>query len=383
MSLLTHCSCGNPVDIPGSGLHESNSSRKSRIVRSPSPCACPRCLLSTVLRRVSQRLVFAEISLKMFLFVLGLVALWFVVRWYKESKRVSNKEGKYVYITGCDSGFGNQLSRHLDKLGFCVIAACYTGKGEDELKKVSSDRLTTIHLDVTDSESVREAAALIQSRVGQKGLWAVVNNAGVALPSGPTDWLTIEDYKNMLDVNLCGVINVTLSVLPLIKKAKGRVVNVASVFGRISPFGGPYCVSKYGVESFNDSLRLNMAGFGVKVACIEPGFFSTNVTNTELVKNNLRELWDRLPQDVKDDYGHVFLEKTLEKLDERFRQFKDSDLMKVVSCMEHAVAAVHPRTRYSPGWDAKFFWLPLSYMPTCITDRVFLRNSPQPAVSAL
>lgn len=319
----------------------------------------------------------------MFLFVLGLVALWFVVRWYKESKRVSNKEGKYVYITGCDSGFGNQLSRHLDKLGFCVIAACYTGKGEDELKKVSSDRLTTIHLDVTDSESVREAAALIQSRVGQKGLWAVVNNAGVALPSGPTDWLTIEDYKNMLDVNLCGVINVTLSVLPLIKKAKGRVVNVASVFGRISPFGGPYCVSKYGVESFNDSLRLNMAGFGVKVACIEPGFFSTNVTNTELVKNNLRELWDRLPQDVKDDYGHVFLEKTLEKLDERFRQFKDSDLMKVVSCMEHAVAAVHPRTRYSPGWDAKFFWLPLSYMPTCITDRVFLRNSPQPAVSAL
>lgn len=87
------------------------------------------------------------------------------------------------------------------------------------------------------------------------GLWAVVNNAGVGLPSGPTDWLTIEDYKHMLAVNLCGVIDVTLSVLPLIKKAKGRVVNVASVFGRISPFGGPYCVSKYGVESFNDSLR--------------------------------------------------------------------------------------------------------------------------------
>lgn len=59
----------------------------------------------------------------------------------------------------------------------------------------------------------------------------------------------------MLAVNLMGVIDVTLSVLPLIKKARGRVVNVASVFGRISPFGGPYCVSKYGVESFNDSLR--------------------------------------------------------------------------------------------------------------------------------
>lgn len=82
-----------------------------------------------------------------------------------------------------------------------------------------------------------------------------MNNAGVSLPSGPTDWLTIEDYKLMLSVNLCGVIDVTLSVLPLIKMARGRVVNVASVFGRISPFGGPYCVSKYGVEGFNDGLR--------------------------------------------------------------------------------------------------------------------------------
>lgn len=87
------------------------------------------------------------------------------------------------------------------------------------------------------------------------GLWAVVNNAGVALPSGPSDWIDIEGYKSMLAVNLTGVIDVTLSVLQLIKKTKGRVVNVASVFGRISPFGGPYCVSKYGVEAFNDSLR--------------------------------------------------------------------------------------------------------------------------------
>ena len=90
----------------------------------------------------------------------------------------------------------------------------------------------------------------------------MVNNAGVAVPSAPCDWLTIDDYKSMLEVNLHGVIAVTLSVLPLIKKARGRVVNVASVFGRISPVGGPYTVSKYGVEAFNDSLRyLHTVGF--------------------------------------------------------------------------------------------------------------------------
>lgn len=87
------------------------------------------------------------------------------------------------------------------------------------------------------------------------GLWAVVNNAGVSVPSAPCDWLTIDDYTSMLDVNLNGVISVSLSVLPLIKKAKGRVVNIASVFGRISATGGPYTISKYGVEAFNDSLR--------------------------------------------------------------------------------------------------------------------------------
>ncbi|KAK5613822.1 hypothetical protein CRENBAI_015702 [Crenichthys baileyi] len=319
----------------------------------------------------------------MFSSILGLVAIWYIYRWYKESKRISNKGDKYVYITGCDSGFGNNLAKHLDKLGFRVIAGCYTERGELELKELSSERLTTISLDVTKSESVKKVAASIKSLVGEKGLWAVVNNAGVATPSGPTEWLTIEDYKSMLAVNLDGVIAVTLSVLPLIKMARGRVVNVASVFGRLSPFGGPYCVSKYGVESFNDSLRLNMAPFGVKVSCIEPGFFKTSVTDTVMLKNNLKSLWDRLSQDMKDEYGEAYLKTTLEQLDERFRQLRDGDLMKVVHCMEHAIAAVHPRYRYSPGWDAKLLWLPMSYMPTWIADQFFLRNSPKPKVSVL
>ncbi|XP_051814840.1 dehydrogenase/reductase SDR family member 9 isoform X5 [Acanthochromis polyacanthus] len=319
----------------------------------------------------------------MFLYLLGLVAVWFIYRWYKELERVSNKGDKYVYITGCDSGFGHLLARHLDTLGFRVIAGCYTEKGEEELKQITSERVTTIQLDVTDSASVKKAAARIETLVEQKGLWAVVNNAGVSVPAGPVDWLVIEDYKHMLNVNLLGVIDVTLSVLPLIKKARGRVVNVASVFGRISPFGGPYCVSKYGVEAFNDSLRLNVAPFGVKVACLEPGFFKTNVTDLGLMKNNARKLWERLPQEMKDDYGQQFLESSIEQLDQRFKQFTDADLMKVVGCMEHAISAVHPRTRYSPGWDAKFFWLPLSYMPTCLTDLMFLKYSSKPKRAVL
>nr|XP_033471331.1 retinol dehydrogenase 7-like [Epinephelus lanceolatus] len=311
----------------------------------------------------------------MYLYLLGLVVFYYLYRWIRELPRVPDKGNKYVYITGCDSGFGNLLARHLDKKGFRVIAGCFTEKGEEDLKKSCSSNLITTHLDVRSKDSVAKVAAMIKDKVGARGLWAVVNNAGVSVPSAPNDWLTIDDFKCMLDINLNGVIAVTISVLPLIKKARGRVVNVASVFGRISATGGPYTISKYGVEAFNDSLRLNMTPFGVKVLCIEPGFFKTNVTDTAILSKNLKVLWDKLPQDVRDDYGPDYLQKALVVVSDKVAKISDGDLMKVVSCMEHAISAVRPRTRYSAGWDAKFFWLPLSYMPTCVSDYILNKEA--------
>ncbi|XP_076004895.1 retinol dehydrogenase 7-like [Genypterus blacodes] len=311
----------------------------------------------------------------MFLLLLGLLVLFYLYRWVRELPRVADKAGKYVYVTGCDSGFGNLLARHLDGLGFRVIAACFTEKGEEDLRKACSGSLTATHLDVRSNESVAKVAAMIKEKVGERGLWAVVNNAGVAVPSAPCDWLTADDYKSMLDVNLNGVIGVTLSVLPLIKKARGRVVNVASVFGRISPTGGPYTVSKYGVEGFNDSLRINMMPFGVKVLCIEPGFFKTNVTDAGILGRSIKTIWEKMPQEVRDDYGPDYLEKVNVVMKDKIAKICDADLMKVVNCMEHAVSAVRPRIRYSAGWDAKFFWLPLSYMPSCVSDYILSREA--------
>ncbi|XP_066503113.1 retinol dehydrogenase 7-like [Hoplias malabaricus] len=317
----------------------------------------------------------------MWVYVAALLVLFYIIRWYRGLGRVPDRGSKYVYITGCDSGFGNLLARHLDKCGFCVVAACFTEKGEEELKNSCSNRLSTVNLDVRKPESIDKATAFIKDLVGQKGLWAVVNNAGVSFPSGPCDWMTLKDYRSMLEVNLDGVIGVTLSVLPLIKKARGRVVNVSSVLGRIAPAGGPYCVSKYGVEAFTDSLRLCLHHFGVKVLCIEPGGFKTNMTDPDLIIQNFKMLWDNLPKETKDDYGDDYISKVEKLMQGMFSKGPDSDLMKVVSCMEHAVSAVHPRTRYSPGWDAKLFWLPLSYFPTCITDFLMLRHSVKPAKS--
>lgn len=105
----------------------------------------------------------------MYLYLLGLVVLYYLYRWVRELPRVPDKGSRYVYVTGCDSGFGNLLARHLDKQGFRVIAACFTEKGEEDLKKACSGNLITTHLDVTSKDSVDKVAAMIKDRVGTRG----------------------------------------------------------------------------------------------------------------------------------------------------------------------------------------------------------------------
>lgn len=107
-------------------------------------------------------------------------------------------------------------------------------------------------------------------------------------------------------------------------------------------------------------------------------FFLNHKTNHLILRSLLVEA-DIL---VKCHDSMIFL-LVFDHLDHRFRSFSDGDLMKVVSCMEHAVSAVYPRCRYSPGWDAKFFWLPMSYMPTSVSDKFFLKCYPTPRISKL
>ncbi|XP_040839243.1 retinol dehydrogenase 16-like [Ochotona curzoniae] len=307
-----------------------------------------------------------------------LVGLFFLVRWYRERQVVSQLTDKYVFITGCDSGFGNLLARQLDMRGLRVLAACLTKKGAKQLRRQTSDRVETVILDVTQTESITEAAQWVKEHVEDRGLWGLVNNAGVFGYSVPNEWLTKQDFVDVLNVNLLGMIEVTLSLLPLVRKARGRVVNVSSVMGRLSMMGGGYCISKYGVEAFSDSLRRELSPFDVKVAMIEPGFFQTNLVDKERLACSIEEAWDHARPEVKELYGLEFLE-AYQKLPEDFRPPVRQDLSLVTDCMEHALTARHPRTRYSPGWDAKFFYLPLSYLPTCLVDALVSWLGPKPA----
>ncbi|XP_072214062.1 retinol dehydrogenase 7-like isoform X2 [Excalfactoria chinensis] len=317
----------------------------------------------------------------MWLWLLALLGLWLLRRWHLGQQTVPGLDEKFVLITGCDSGFGSLLARQLDARGLRVLAGCLTESGAARLRAAASSRLQTVLLDVTSSHSIAAAAAWVQERVGERGLWGLVNNAGIAVPAAPNEWLRKEDFVAVLNVNLVGLIEVTLSLLPLVKKARGRVVNVASVVGRLSIFGGGYCPSKFGVEAFSDSLRREMRPFGVKVSIIEPGGFRTGMTDPKAAAKELERLWSQLPVEIRASYGRGYLE-TYANRSALLHRLSSPRLSRVTTRMQHALLSRSPRSRYAAGWDALLFLLPLSYCPTWLCDAFISFVMPKPFYGA-
>ncbi|XP_041487609.1 dehydrogenase/reductase SDR family member 9 [Microtus oregoni] len=305
--------------------------------------------------------------------VLALLVLCTLLWNYKGQLKIAGITDKYIFITGCDTGFGNLAARTFDKKGFRVIAACLTESGATALKAKTSDRLHTVLLDVTDPENVKKTAQWVKSHVGDKGLWGLINNAGVLGVLAPTDWLTVNDYREPIEVNLFGLIDVTLNMLPLLKKARGRIINVSSVGGRLAFGGGGYTPSKYAVEGFNDSLRRDMKAFGVHVSCIEPGLFKTELADPKKTTEKKLAIWEHLSPDIKQQYGEDYIEKSLHKLKNNTCSV-NLDLSLVVECMDHALTSIFPKTRYTAGKDAKTFWIPLSHMPSVLQDFLLLKQ---------
>ncbi|XP_049739432.1 retinol dehydrogenase 5 isoform X3 [Elephas maximus indicus] len=257
-------------------------------------------------------------------------ALLWGVLWLLRDRQSLPSSDAFIFITGCDSGFGRLLALRLDQRGFRVLASCLTPSGAEDLQRVASSRLHTILLDVTDPQSVQWAAKWVKTQVGEAGLFGLVNNAGVAGIIGPTPWLTWDDFHRVLSVNTLGPIGVTLALLPLLQQARGRVVNITSVLGRLAANGGGYCVSKFGLEAFSDSLRRDVAPFGVRVSIVEPGFFRTPVTNLESLEDTLQACWVRLPYATQAQYGEAFLTKYLKVQQCIMNLLCDPDLTKAV-----------------------------------------------------
>lgn len=196
------------------------------------------------------------------------------------SKRLISSRGRAVIISGCDSGFGNELAVRLNGLGFFTIATC-RDVGSDGAQQLGqrvrfTDRLLVIQVDVTNDSQIDTSFAQIEDTLRDKGLelWALVNNAGV-FHIGFAEWgHQIAGYERTLNVNTLGTIRMSRKYLPLLRASGGRVVNVLSGAARLALEGvSAYSVSKFAALAFNDSLRREVFRFGVKVISVEPSCY--------------------------------------------------------------------------------------------------------------
>ena len=181
-----------------------------------------------------------------------------------------------VLITGASTGIGRATALRLDAAGWRVFAGVRKQEDADALGEAGSERLVPLILDVTDAEQIAAAAARIETEA-RDGLDGLVNNAGVAIP-GPLETLAIDDFRRQVEVNLTAHVAVTQAMLPAIRAARGRIVFISSIGGRVAlPLTGAYHAAKFGIEAVGDVFRQELRPWGISVSIVEPGSIDTPI----------------------------------------------------------------------------------------------------------
>lgn len=181
---------------------------------------------------------------------------------------------RFVLVTGASTGIGRETALQAAAAGFRVFAGARRPEDAAELGRAG---LLALVLDVTDEGSLARALEQVSAVAGERGLHALVNNAGIAV-AGPLEHLPLAEVRAQFEVNVFGALRATQVFLPLLRRARGRVIMISSQSGKISvPLLGPYCASKFALEGLSDALRLELGPSGVQVVLIEPGAVQTPI----------------------------------------------------------------------------------------------------------
>lgn len=271
-----------------------------------------------------------------------------------------------VLVTGASTGIGEGIARRLDGLGYRVFAGVRAEADAERLRAGGSTGLHPLLLDVTVPSEISAAAETI-SRMAEGRLDALVNNAGIAV-GGPLEFVPIDQVRLQFEVNVFGLLAVTQAMLPLLRRARGRIVHMGSIAGRsVVPMVGPYCASKHAVEALTDGMRLELHDSGIAVSVVEPGAVRTPIWNKGI--DALAEVGRRLPAAALERYGRqlAFFAKVLAFND---RRGVAPDL--VVDAVLHALESERPRTRYLVGSDARIRALQRWLLPDRWADALLL-----------
>ncbi len=290
--------------------------------------------------------------------------------------------GRWVVVTGCDSGFGLGIVGALAARRAKVVAFCLTPPGAEAALRVGATRAPI--LDLTDDEAVGSASKAVADACGGE-LWGLVHNAGVVAP-GFVDYLPIAFYRDVMAVNFFAPVLLTQKLLPGLRRSRGRIVLISSVDGIVSlPGNAPYDASKFALEAYADALRAELSFWEVGVSVVNPATMRTPMA--EGFFDAHRRAWQAmLQQDPDGQWQARWPESWLEKyIDLNRRQLRliAQDPAHVIADIVHALTAVRPRLRYLSGILAKTLFYGLWVGPESWSLR-FKRGmiKPPPTVAA-
>ena len=259
---------------------------------------------------------------------LGLSIVWV------EAHADQGPKQKAVLVTGASTGIGRNIAERLASEGYFVYAGARKEKDLEELNQI--ENVQSLRLDVTVQEEIDAAVATVTD--AGRGLYGVVNNAGVAV-IGPMIEVKEDDLKFQFDVNVYGPYRITKAFSPLIIAEQGRITTIGSIAGTLSsPFVGPYTMSKHAIEAYTDSLAGEMAKFGVKVSVIEPGNYRSAISQS------LKKRMDSRKHSIE---GSLFEEEQsgfMDRVGGDRSQYKDPD--EVSDATMHALFDENPMRRY-------------------------------------
>lgn len=278
---------------------------------------------------------------------------------------------KSVVITGASSGIGRASVARMTSRGWKVFASVRKQKDGAELQAEFGSSVTPILIDVTDRHSIVTASQQVADQI--QGLDGLVNVAGVGIVR-PLEYATLEDIRETFEINTFGQIAVTQAFLPLIRPARGRIVNITTVGVHIPlPFGSLLNASKAAFSAFSNSLRVELHPSGIRVIAIEPGAIKTPAVGKTL--GNIDEVIRTLPQEAQERYGELIRKFVARGYP---REMNGSSPDVVAKAVEHALTVRRPRLRYLVGKHARFLATLPKVLPERALDQVMLRVAGMP-----
>jgi len=279
--------------------------------------------------------------------------------------RVATARSRVALITGSSSGIGHATALRFHSAGLDVYA---TARRLEALADLAAAGIRTLRLDVTDEHSMQDAVAQIAAERGAVGI--LVNNAGFEL-AGPVEEVPLAEARRLFDTNLFGLARLTQLVIPGMREAGGgRIINLGSVFGRFAvPGNAYYAASKHAVAALSDSLRLELAAFGIHVALIEPTAARTSLnTNTTWPGGSTTGAYGNFRGRLADWHARTYAGPP-HNVAGRLAVSADQ----VAAVIARAATSRHPRARYPVGTLARGLFLLRRWLPGAAFD-TFLRS---------